>query len=197
MEGHPYVQIRDLRPGMKSLNVIFIVLDIGKPTRTKDGHDVRSCKVSDKSGSVNVSVWDEAGCLLQTGDICKLTKGYSSLWKGCLTLYTGKNGEITKIGEFTMLFCELPNMSEVNQDFKDPSGQRKSPPSENPDNGSHPINQSGPNQSMMCRPSQPGGQITVTTGNGQMSSGNYNNRLPRPNMSQGGAVNGRGRAVRR
>lgn len=48
----------------------------GKPTRTKDGHDVRSCKVADKSGSVNVSVWDEAGCLLQTGDICKLTKGF-------------------------------------------------------------------------------------------------------------------------
>jgi ssDNA-binding replication factor A large subunit len=47
----------------------------GKPTRTKDGHDVRSVKVADKSGSINISIWDEAGDLLQNGDICKLTKG--------------------------------------------------------------------------------------------------------------------------
>lgn len=48
---------------------------LGKPTRTKDGHDVRSCKVADKSGSINISIWDETGDLLQTGDICRLTKG--------------------------------------------------------------------------------------------------------------------------
>lgn len=197
MEGHPYVQIRDIRPGLKSLNVIFIVLDIGKPTRTKDGHDVRSCKVADKSGSVNVSVWDEAGGLLQTGDICKLTKGYSSLWKGCLTLYTGKNGEITKIGEFTMQFSEVPNMSEANQEFKDLSGQRKSPPTEPPDNGSQQVNQSGPNQAVASRPPQ-SGQTGASTGNGQMAPGSFNNRMPRPNIPRGGpAVNGRGRAVRR
>ena len=35
----------------------------GKPNRTKDGHDVRSIKVADRSGSVNISVWDEAGDL--------------------------------------------------------------------------------------------------------------------------------------
>ena len=53
----------------------YFIFFAGKPTHTKDGHEVRSCKVADKSGSVNVSVWDEAGGLLQTGDICKLTKG--------------------------------------------------------------------------------------------------------------------------
>ena len=53
----------------------FIIIS-GKPTRTKDGHDVRSCKVADKSACINISVWDEAGDLLQTGDICKLTKGF-------------------------------------------------------------------------------------------------------------------------
>lgn len=179
----------------KFLRIIFIVA--GKPTRTKDGHDVRSCKVADKSGSVNVSVWDEAGGLLQTGDICKLTKGYSSLWKGCLTLYTGKNGEITKIGEFTMQFSEVPNMSEANQEFKDLSGQRKSPPTEPPDNGSQQVNQSGPNQAVASRPPQ-SGQTGASTGNGQMAPGSFNNRMPRPNIPRGGpAVNGRGRAVRR
>jgi len=89
----------------------------GRPNVTKDGHEVRSCKVADKSGSVNVSVWDEPGVLLQPGDLIRVSKGYVSVWKNCLTLYIGKGGEIQKIGEFCMVFSELPNMSEPNADF--------------------------------------------------------------------------------
>lgn len=37
------------------------------------------------------------------------------MWKGALTVYTGKVGEITKVGEFTMIFSELPNMSLPNE----------------------------------------------------------------------------------
>lgn len=113
------VNIRDLKHGMKNLNIVsFVVLDmIGKPSTTKDGHEVRTLKVADKTASINASVWDEPGALLQPGDICRLTKGYASYFKGCLTLYTGKGGAINKIGEFCMVFSEQPNMSEFNQEF--------------------------------------------------------------------------------
>jgi len=47
----------------------------GKPTVTKDGHTVRTVKVADRTGSINMSVWDDVGEQLQTGDICRLTKG--------------------------------------------------------------------------------------------------------------------------
>ncbi|PRD36137.1 UNVERIFIED_CONTAM: nabp2-a [Trichonephila clavipes] len=70
-----------------------------RPNMTKDGHEVRTCKVADRTASINLSVWDEPGLFLQQGDICRLSKGYASVWKGCLTLYTGKGGEIQKIGE--------------------------------------------------------------------------------------------------
>ncbi|XP_064483564.1 SOSS complex subunit B1-like isoform X2 [Ornithodoros turicata] len=109
--------IRDLKPGMKNLNIVFIVLDIGRPNTTKEGHEVRTCRVADRTGSINVSVWDEPGTCLQQGDICKLTKGYASLWKSCLTLYTGKGGDIQKIGEFCLPFSETPFMSEPNPEF--------------------------------------------------------------------------------
>lgn len=109
--------IRDLKPGMKNLNIIFIILEIGRPNTTKDGHEVRTCKIADRSASINLSVWDEPGNYIQSGDICKLTKGYASLWKGCLTLYTGKGGDIQKIGEFCMLFSETPNMSDPNPEY--------------------------------------------------------------------------------
>ncbi|KAL1022294.1 hypothetical protein UPYG_G00024750 [Umbra pygmaea] len=106
--------IKDIQPGLKNINIIFIVLDIGRVTKTKDGHEVRSCKVADKSGCMTLSVWDEVGGLIQPGDIIRLTRGYASLWKGCLTLYTGRGGELQKIGEFCMVFSEVPNFSEPN-----------------------------------------------------------------------------------
>lgn len=107
-----FTAIRDLKHGMKNVNVHFIVLEVGKANVTKEGHEVRTCKIADKTGCVNLSVWDETGAHIQPGDICRLTKGYSSLWKACLTLYTGKGGDLQKVGEFCMLFSESPNMSD-------------------------------------------------------------------------------------
>ncbi|XP_023568133.1 SOSS complex subunit B2 isoform X2 [Octodon degus] len=112
------VFIKDIKAGQKNLNVVFIVLEIGRVTKTKDGHEVRSCKVADKTGSITISVWDEIGGLIQPGDIIRLTRGYASMWKGCLTLYTGRGGELQKIGEFCMVYSEVPNFSEPNPDYR-------------------------------------------------------------------------------
>ncbi|XP_042544308.1 SOSS complex subunit B2 isoform X2 [Dipodomys merriami] len=119
----PPLFIKDIKAGLKNLNVVFIVLEIGRVTKTKDGHEVRSCKVADKTGSITISVWDEVGSLIQTGDIIRLTRGYASMWKGCLTLYTGRGGELQKIGEFCMVYSEVPNFSEPNPDYRGQQNQ--------------------------------------------------------------------------
>lgn len=96
---------------------------------------MRSCKIADKTGSINASIWDEPGQLIQSGDIVRVSKGYASVWKNSLTLYigwivtlhvtlpllaqslfqtTGKGGDFQKIGEFCLVFSETPNMSEAN-----------------------------------------------------------------------------------
>lgn len=54
----------------------YFPLFIGLPNMTKDGHEVRTCKVADRTASINLSVWDEPGLFLQQGDICRLSKGY-------------------------------------------------------------------------------------------------------------------------
>lgn len=107
-------QIKDLRHGAKNLNMTFIVLEVGPPTTTKENREVRSCKVADATGCCNISVWDEPGQYVQPGDIIRLTKGYASMWRTCLTLYCSKIGDIQKIGEYCMSFSEQPNMSEPN-----------------------------------------------------------------------------------
>ncbi|KAI7809122.1 SOSS complex subunit B2 isoform X2 [Triplophysa rosa] len=111
------ILIKDVKAGSKNLNIVFIVLEIGRVTKTKDGHEVRSCRVADKSGSIAISVWDELGSLIQPGDIIRLTRGYASIWKGSLTLYTGRGGDLQKIGEFCMVYSEVPNFSEPNPEL--------------------------------------------------------------------------------
>uniref|UniRef100_A0A1A8FBE6 SOSS complex subunit B2 n=1 Tax=Nothobranchius korthausae TaxID=1143690 RepID=A0A1A8FBE6_9TELE len=134
--------IKDVKPGSKNLNIVFIVLEIGRVTKTKDGHEVRSCKVADKSGSIAISVWDELGSLIQPGDIIKLTRGYASIWKGCLTLYTGRGGDLQKIGEFCMVYSEVPNFSEPNPELPaQPNQLNKSGKPDQNQRGNSPPNQ--------------------------------------------------------
>lgn len=108
------IPIKDIYPGLKNVNVIFIVLDVGPVTLTKENREVRTFKVADQSAAINVSVWDEPGKLLMPGDIVRLTKGYAAVWRQCLTLYSGKNGEIHRLGDFCFTFNEMINMSEPN-----------------------------------------------------------------------------------
>jgi hypothetical protein len=91
---------------------MFIVLESTAATKTKENREVFSFKVADSSACINCSIWDEPGKLLQPGDIVRMTKCYVSLWRGCLTLYSGKSGEIVRVGDFCLIFNEQLNMSE-------------------------------------------------------------------------------------
>lgn len=122
-----FIHIKDIRPGMKNLNVVFIVLEVGHTTVTKENREVRTFKVADQTACVNVSVWDEPGQLIVAGDIIRLIKGYASVWRNCLTLYSGKNGDVQKIGEFCMVFNEQINMSEPNPALAQQLTQSSSP----------------------------------------------------------------------
>ncbi|XP_073174883.1 SOSS complex subunit B1 isoform X2 [Lepidochelys kempii] len=99
--------VKDIKPGLKNLNLIFIVLETGRVTKTKDGHEVRTCKVADKTGSINISVWDDVGNLIQPGDIIRLTKG------------------------FCMIYSEVPNFSEPNPEYVTQQSQSKAAPNDN------------------------------------------------------------------
>ena len=60
--------------------LLLLIVTSGKPTVTKDGHSVRTVKVADRTGAINMSVWDDVGDQLQTGDICRITKGLISFY---------------------------------------------------------------------------------------------------------------------
>ncbi|CAN7947796.1 unnamed protein product, partial [Ixodes hexagonus] len=92
-----------MEPGMKNLNITLIVLEIGRPNTTKEGHEVQTRKVDGRSGP---------GTFIQQGDICKLTKAYTSL-----DPLHGEGGDINKTGGICIPFSETPFMSEPNPEF--------------------------------------------------------------------------------
>ena len=79
---------------------------------------MRTVKVADRTGMVNLTVWNEPGKVIQLGDIIRMSRGYTNMFKNCLTLHTNRNGEFSKIGDFCMTFTETPNMSEPNPELQ-------------------------------------------------------------------------------
>jgi ssDNA-binding replication factor A large subunit len=103
--------IKDLEPNQKSVNLNVIVLDVTKPNTTKDGHEVRTVRIADKTGSINLSVWNEHGSVLREGDILRLNGCFTQIWKNSLQVKISNKGQVIKIGEFMMVFNESPDMS--------------------------------------------------------------------------------------
>ncbi|MCP9259756.1 hypothetical protein DINM_002958 [Dirofilaria immitis] len=121
--------ISQLMPNMKNVNLTFIVLDIGQSRRTPQGHDVRTIRVADPTGSVLMGVWNDVGDNISAGDIWRLRNGFTTIFKGSLSLSYGKMGELLK--------TEVPNMSEYNAEYaaKFPSNRKGSPDDETTGSG--------------------------------------------------------------
>ncbi|XP_049811763.1 SOSS complex subunit B homolog [Schistocerca nitens] len=184
-----FIQIKDIRPGMKNLNVVFIVLEVGHTTVTKENREVRTFKVADATACVNVSVWDEPGQLIAAGDIIRLIKGYASVWRNCLTLYSGKNGEVQKIGEFCMVFNEQLNMSEPNPALTSQLVNQNSASQNNNMNNSNSANSSNGgliNRHSASAQAQPTPQMnSVAPSKSTSSSSRFSNEQTSNNKSQG------------
>lgn len=109
--GGRLMLIKDLEPNQKNISLQVIVLEIAKPTQTKDGHEVRTVRIADKSGSINLSLWNEYGTVLKEGDIIRLNGCFTQIWKTSMQVKIGTKGQIIKCGDFMMVFSETPDMS--------------------------------------------------------------------------------------
>eukprot|EP00741_Cyanophora_paradoxa_P025529 tig00000383_g24635.t1 len=115
------ITIAQLRPYLKQVNCVFIVLEKTSVTKTKEQNTITHALVADSTASVSLSLWDQLGEMVQPGDILRLKGGYCTLYKNSLVLSSGKLGTIERIGEFCMLFSETPNMSAFSWVPQDPT----------------------------------------------------------------------------
>ncbi|CAL5086105.1 unnamed protein product [Urochloa decumbens] len=135
------VKLKDLLPAAtNTVNTTFIVLDKAAPSsrphhshpnphahaQARGGEEVTCLAlVADETAAAHFLLWgDECGAF-EPGDIVRLTSGIFSYHRGnALVLRAGRRGRAEKVGEFTMLFVETPNMSEI-QWGRDPDDPRK------------------------------------------------------------------------
>lgn len=96
-------KVEELNPGSRSVDVLVKVVEL-YPVRevtTKDGssHRVAEALVGDETGSVILSLWDDAASSAQAGKMIQVRNGYISLYKGNMRLNIGKYGTMEETAE--------------------------------------------------------------------------------------------------
>lgn len=91
-------QIRDLRIGMKSVNLKAKVLEIAEPTVvvTKFGNcaSVANALVSDETGKIKLCLWNKQIDSISIGDTVQIENARISAFRGERQLRVGKNGTL-------------------------------------------------------------------------------------------------------
>ena len=94
------MNIKDLRNGMKRVNVEAKVTEKGNPrevmSRFKDEtYTVADAVVADESGSIKLTLWNEQIDQVNVNDNIRIENGYVTSFKGEIQLNVGKYGKLT------------------------------------------------------------------------------------------------------
>ncbi len=94
------LNIKDLRNGMRRVDVEAQVTEIGEPrevrSRYKDEtYTVADAVVADDSGSVKLTLWNEQIDQVNVNDRIKVENGYVTSFRGEIQLNVGRYGKLT------------------------------------------------------------------------------------------------------
>jgi len=94
------LNIRDLKPGMSSVDIRVTVSEILKPKQIITGkgveHEILEAKVEDETGAMTLVLWDEKILPLKVGDVLQIGNGFVTSFKGQWRINVGKYGETAK-----------------------------------------------------------------------------------------------------
>jgi replication factor A1 len=94
-----YIQIKDLRAGMKRINIKAEVLEIPQPTQvhTQFGNNIMvvNAIVGDDTDKINLCLWDGQINQINVGNCIELRNGQVCVFRGDRQLRLGKNGSIS------------------------------------------------------------------------------------------------------
>jgi len=95
-EGPHFLHIRDLRTGMKQVNLKAKVLEIARPTLvfTRFGNyaSVANALIADETGTIKLCLWNEQINSISAGDTVQIENARVSMFRGERQLRIGKNG---------------------------------------------------------------------------------------------------------
>jgi replication factor A1 len=93
------MKISELRPGMRRVDVTAKILEISPPrevtTRTGEQSRVADAMVSDDSGSVKLTLWNEQIDQVKANNSISIENGYVTSFRGETQLNVGRYGKLT------------------------------------------------------------------------------------------------------
>jgi replication factor A1 len=110
------MKISELNPRQGNVDVEGVIKEIGeKRSFSKYGRElnVANAILSDESGDIKLTLWNDDTSRFKEGDRIKITNGYVSEFQGEKQLTSGKFGKIEKIGE-----SEVSSETKNNDDFE-------------------------------------------------------------------------------
>jgi replication factor A1 len=93
------MKIIELKPGMRRVDIAAKVLNISEArevtTRAGEQSRVASADVSDDSGTVKLTLWNEQIDQVKANDNVKIENGYVTSFRGETQLNVGRYGKLT------------------------------------------------------------------------------------------------------
>ncbi|MEM2082506.1 MAG: OB-fold nucleic acid binding domain-containing protein [Candidatus Bathyarchaeia archaeon] len=93
------MKIAELKPGMRGVNLIGKIQEISAPrhvtTRFGGMSRVADAILSDESGAVRISLWNEQIDQVRPGDSIKVENGYVTSFRGEAQLNVGRYGKLS------------------------------------------------------------------------------------------------------
>jgi len=96
--------IKDLRSGMKHVNLKAKILEVAEPRRviTRHGNyaSVAKAVIGDETGTINLCLWNEQIGCVSVGDTVRIENAQASLFRGERQLSIGTRGLLTNVKDF-------------------------------------------------------------------------------------------------
>lgn len=93
------MKIKELKNGMRRINLVAKVLEISEPREVVSKFDGRVYRVADAiigddTGTIKLSLWNEQIELVKVNDTIKIENGYVRTFRGEIQLNVGKFGKL-------------------------------------------------------------------------------------------------------
>ena len=96
------MKVEALKPGFRGLNMLVKFVDVGlqrvvSSRRGRSEHQVSEALVGDETGSILLTLWDDAINRYAIGDVLEIKGGYTTLFKGSMRLNIERGGTVEKV----------------------------------------------------------------------------------------------------
>lgn len=98
--------------------ISFYISSLEPIKQVPNGNIVCNFRVADESGSIKLSLWNEAAEFFTPGDVCSVKQASTSVHKGQMSLTVGRNSEIIKTGRIVHPISLHPDMSVYNPELE-------------------------------------------------------------------------------